>query len=88
MDSAELKKFLWIQSSKGEKEMCDCSSLLKRIESENANDPNSILYKCYHASVDDTLEDAIKADEKYQEVRRKAYIKTLKIDTNHFTKEQ
>lgn len=62
--------------------------LIKKIESEDSNNPDSIIYKCYHACVDDSLEDAIREDNEYQEVRKKAYKKAIKIDRNHFSKEQ
>lgn len=64
------------------------NTLINRIESENPNNPNSIIYKCYHACVDDLLEDAIREDKEYQKVCKKAYKMVAKINRNHFSKEQ
>lgn len=62
--------------------------LKKRLELDKANDLDTVIYKCYQASVNDELEEAIKADEKYQKVNMKAYRKTKKINKSTFSSEQ
>lgn len=63
-------------------------NLKKRLELDKANDLNSVIHKCYQSSVDDELEEAIKADEKYKKVNTKAYKKTEKIDKITFSSKQ